>query len=73
MMSATVIEAGNGMPDIGDYVRDYDGQVYRVVELGRYHTGKRCGDPMWAAARVERADLERHIGGDRAGLPLPHH
>lgn len=45
-VAATIVEAGNGFPDVGDYVPGDDGELYRVVTRGRNITthGPGAGD-----------------------------
>lgn len=52
---AIIIERGNGFPDVGDYVSDAEGELFRVVEIGDYiTTGDARGNVVWA--EVERAE-----------------
>jgi hypothetical protein len=44
-VAATIYEAGNGFPVVGDYVPGDDGSLYQVTELGpRILTGSRSGE-----------------------------
>jgi hypothetical protein len=53
---ATIYEAGNGLPDAGDYVPGDDGNLYRVVSTdSRIQTGS-PGVGNHVAATVELAD-----------------
>lgn len=67
-----IVEMGNGLPDVGDYVPDGEGGLWRVLDLGRIETGRRPGEGNWCRATLERADWEDCPEGDehpsRAGL-----
>lgn len=41
----TIEERGNGFPDLGDYVKGDDGEVYVVRRLGRSIETGRTGNP----------------------------
>lgn len=53
---ATIYERGNGFPDVGDYVPGSDGNLYKVVKLGRIETGRSPGASNWMLAKVELAE-----------------
>lgn len=52
--------SGNGLPDVGDYVRGDDGELYRVTSFtGSVETSTRAsGGGDWVRATVEPADWE---------------
>ena len=58
MVHATIQEHGNGFPDPGDYVPGDDGELYRVISIGRIHTGARAGAADYMRVEVEPADWE---------------
>lgn len=56
MAQAKIIERGNGLVDVGDYVAGDDGEVYTVVSItGPIHTGG-PGSGNYVYAEVELAD-----------------
>jgi hypothetical protein len=57
-MECVIRERGNGLPDVGAYVPGHDGQLYRVVEIGRIETGRSPGAGNWMRAMVELADWD---------------
>jgi hypothetical protein len=55
-MKAKIVERGNGLPDVGDYVSADDGEVYSVLAFeGPIHTGS-PGEGNYIYAQVELAD-----------------
>jgi len=57
-IQVTIDEKGNGFPDVGDFVRGDDGNLYEVVSLGRIHTGQRSGASNYIHAEVVLADWD---------------
>lgn len=61
---ATIHEAGNGFPDVGDYVPGTDGELYRVVKTsGHIHTSA-PGAANYIYADVVLADWGDCADGD---------
>lgn len=57
-MNGRVLEAGNGLPDVGAYVSDGTA-LYRVLAKGRIQTGgSGSGSPNWMAAALEEVDWD---------------
>lgn len=58
MDNATIIEAGNGFPSVGDYVmHTTSGALYRVTAVDNtIHTGDHPGAGNWLRVAVEPAD-----------------
>jgi hypothetical protein len=61
-----IVEQGNGLPDVGDYVPGPDGELYRVVAFhdGYIQTGRWPGEGDWIRAHVVRAALDDCAEGE---------
>jgi hypothetical protein len=74
-VECTIIENGNGLPDVGDYVPGTDGELYQVAAMsGTIHTGP-PGHGNYVHATVAHAcwdevdeDEEIHTARARIGV-----
>jgi len=58
-LRARIVELGNGFPNVGDYVSDDEGALYRVLAfVGNVETDTFPGAPNWVRAEVERASWD---------------
>lgn len=56
--AAVISEAGNGLPDVGDYVAGDDGYLYRIITAGSIRAASSPGGSDHFDALVQRVDWE---------------